>query len=127
MTFPKPTKRKAIKARQDRHEAAVIKAVRAACVERDGYCRVRQSHHYDKILLDLDLLECAGSSQFTHLPPKTRAATRNMAPEERHGTAWTIQACRRHHDMIDGRQRPRIVVRCLTPDGADGPIAVEVA
>ena len=126
MTFLKPEKIRTSKARKDRHAAAVIAKVRAAVVERDGYCRITHQHGLTLLALPRDLTDCGGYSQWTHLPPKTRAKTRKMPPEERHGTAWTIQACRRHHDLLDGRQRPRIVVRCLTPDGADGPIEVRV-
>jgi hypothetical protein len=127
MTFPKPERRKTTKARQDRHEAAVEKQVREAVVERDGHCRISWEHRRTGMtVMDFDLLGCKGDSQFCHLPPKTRAATRKMPPEERHGTAWTLMACKFHHDRLDGRQQPRIVVRCLTPDGADGPITVEI-
>ena len=127
MTFPKPERRKTTKARKDRHEAAVIAKVRADVAERDGRCRIGWPlRPEDQTVAMFDVMGCDGPSQWCHLPPKTRAQTRNMPPEQRHSTAWTIQACQRHHDRIDGRQQPRIVVRCLTPDGADGPIAVEV-
>jgi hypothetical protein len=129
LAFPKSEPRRQTKARKDRHEAAVIKKVRAAVVERDGECRLWRDFisRWQNETVTTYIGFCFGPSQWTHLPPKTRAATRKMAPEQRHGTAWTIMACERHHDLLDGRQQPRIVVRCLTPDGADGPIAVEVA
>ena len=129
MTFPKPERRKTTKARKDRQEAAVKAQVRAACVERDGGCRFTMFHERTGMtrFTAHGLKGCDGSSHWCHLPPKTRAHTRRMPPEERHSTAWTIMACKFHHDRLDGRQQPRIVVRCLTPDGADGPISVEVA
>ena len=126
MTFPKPERRKTTKARKDRQEAAVIAKVRADAVARDDYCRF--SWECQSLGLTIcvdDVGPCDGPSEWCHL--KTRASTRNMPPEQRHGTAWTIQACQRHHNLLDGRQQPRIVVRCLTPDGTDGPISVEVA
>ena len=126
---PKPEKRERTKARKDRAEAAVIRKVRAACFQRDGYCRLYLGMgplvRGDQISPDID--GCRGLSHWCHLPPKTRAATLKMPPEERHGTAWTLMACKCHHDLLDGRQRPRIIVKFLTEAGANGPIAVEVA
>lgn len=123
--LPKPETRKRSKARKDRHEAAVIAKVRAADVERDGYCiflwRIEELGYAGWPL------GCAGPSELAHLPPWTRAHTRGLPPEARHTTAHTAMLCRQHHAQLDGRQHPRIVVRCLTPDGADGPISVEVA
>ena len=128
MILPKPEKRKTTKARKDRQEAAVIAKVRAADVARDDYCRFSwECQSLGLTVLKDDLGPCDGDSHWCHLPPKTRAKTRNMPPEERHGTVWTIMACKFHHDRLDDRQQPRIVVRCLTDAGADGPISVEVA
>jgi len=118
-TFPKPEPRKRTQARKARAEAAVVKAVRAACVLRDGLCRLSDEPWSVTAV-------CRGPSQWTHLPPFTRARTRGLPPERRHSTAWTIMACQRHHDMIDGRRTPTLKVFCLTDKGANGPIQVSV-
>lgn len=123
-TFPKPEPRKRTKARKARTEAVVKHQVRAMCVLRDGYCRLGVIHDITRGHTKIG--ECFGPSQWTHLPPFTRAQTRNMAPEQRHSTAWTIQACEFHHDRIDGRRWPKLIVTPTTDRGADGPIRVEV-
>lgn len=113
VALPKGPTRKTIKTRKKRAERAVISCVRAACVERDGYCRVA-GHG-----------PCAGPSEWVHLPPRTRAQTRGMTPERRHSSAWTLMACRQHHNRIDGRQRPRLTVAPWSNrDGADGPLVI---
>ena len=101
------------KGRRKRAEGKRAKLVRADCVTRDGYCRVRRDikdQHGD----------CEGPSEWCHLGEKTRAKTRRMAPEERHSTEWTIMACKKHHDMIDGRRKPVLKVAMPDPEGADG-------
>lgn len=107
--------RKQVRAKRKRTEAAVIKAVRAACVERDGYCRVWPSRvHSD--------LATAGESEWAHMPSHRRSKTLGMAPEERHSTAWTLMLCARHHDALDGRTLPKLEIEPLTDRGADGPM-----
>ena len=104
---PKGKTRKQLKARKDRHEAAVLKAVRADCVKRDGWCLFG-------LFVDL-ILECKGPSEWAHLPPKTRAQTRGRPPEERHQLAYTAMLCRAHHDRVDGRAYPRLTIETPLP------------
>jgi len=116
--FPQPYgtnfKRKTIKlkrGRKRRSESKRVKSVRPQVVARDGYCRIQK---------DLQLNECEGKSEWAHLPDYTRAKTRKMSPEQRHSTEWTIMACTKHHDQIDGRRKPKILVAMPDPEGADG-------
>ena len=103
----------------------MIAKVRADVFERDGYCKLAAE---DTIWYagDSNIVKCEGPSHLVHIPPHTRAHTRGLPPEQRHNTQICLCGCRKHHDHIDGRQQPRIVVRCLTPDGTDGPIEVRV-
>ncbi len=89
---PKPEPRKRMKARAKRTEAAIIRAVRAACVARDGYCRAS------------DLGGCYGPSEWAHAPWWTRAKTRGMKPELRHTTAGSMMLCQKHHADVDGHR-----------------------
>lgn len=111
---PGPTARRIAKRR--RAEGPVIKAVRAACVERDGYCR----YWKDVFEACCVAVECTGPSEWAHL--ESRARTRNMKPELRHNTATSLMLCKFHHDKLDGRRYPRIRVELLTGHGADGPL-----
>lgn len=102
--------RKQLKAKRDRTEAKVKKAVRAACVERDGYCRFHSSTGK----------YCVGPSEWAHLEDKKRARTMGMAPHERHTTARSMMLCRRaHRDYDAGDLQLRFVDHRL---GADGSI-----
>lgn len=143
LTYSQPLPRKARKpkgimarsrAKRRRAEGPVAKAVRAACVERDAYCRIcdwennpSDTHEGD----DNDDLPYAesehsrGPSEWAHL--ETRARTRNMKPELRHTTAITVMLCQFHHDRLDGRARPRLRIKVLTSRGADGPLHWETA
>lgn len=111
---PGPTARRI--AKRKRAEGPVIKAVRAACVERDGYCR----YWKDVFEACCVAVECTGPSVWAHL--ESRAQTRNMAPARRHNTAITAMLCKFHHDRLDGRAYPRISVTAQTDLGADGPL-----
>lgn len=82
---PKGKTRKQIKAKKDRLEAKVKRAVRAECVERDGHCRLTGT------------TLCDGPSEWAHL--ESRAKTRGMASDRRHSTNNSIMACRKHHQM----------------------------
>lgn len=57
--------------------------------------------------------------EWAHLGDKTRAKTRNMAPEERHGTPWTMCLCRFHHGTLDNNYRLKIQ---MGASGADAPV-----
>lgn len=122
LTYSKPTRRKKpgptarYRAKRRRAEGPVAKVVRAACVERDGYCR----YWKDVFEACFVAVECAGPSEWAHL--ESRARTRNMEPERRHSTATSVMLCKLHHDRLDGRARPRIRVSAQTDRGADGPL-----
>ena len=103
--------RKQTKAKRDRDEAKVKRAVRAACVERDEYCRLYGLYW-----------ACRGVSEWAHMPGHLRSQTRGMAPEQRHQTTWTTMLCARHHDALDGRTLPKLAIKALTDKGADGPL-----
>ena len=120
LSLPKGRTRRQVKARRGRAEAKVEKAVRAACVARDGYCRGR---HPSSVCTDGRLAcEWTGPSEWAHLPIKRRSKTRGQAPEIRHTTADSLMLCKQHHDALDGRTRPRLTIEPLTDRGADGPL-----
>lgn len=105
---PGPTAK--ARAKRRRTEAPVAAKVRAACVERDGYCRF------------MGLTHCAGLSQWAHLEEKKRARTRGMAPEERHTTTHSAMACERHHGLYDAGK----LTIGMTERGADGPVRAQL-
>lgn len=106
--------RKRLKGRKDRVEAKVKRAVRAECVERDGYC----------LVLKLGKPGCKGPSEWAHFAGHRRSQTRGLPPEQRHDTRFSGMLCRKHHrDEEAGRWR--VVYR--TAQYADGPIDWEQA
>lgn len=122
-----------LKARKDRKEAAVKKYVRAQCAERDGDCRIcdwennpgdihEGDEGHDSLPYPDDF--SVNPSEWAHLNEGTRAKTRGMAPERRHTTVRSLMLCRFHHDRLDGRQRPRIVIDPMTEHGADGSLEI---
>ena len=125
------------RAKRARAESPVKKAVRAACVERDGHCRVSLVRLGDAWVLrigdrmtiapDTDVWggRCEGPSEWAHL--EGRARTRNMRPDVRHNTKTSLMLCRKHHDQLDGRARPRLRVDVQTGKGADGPLTWRTA
>ena len=111
IAHPKPEPRARTKRRTARLEAAVVTAVRAACVERDGYCLfLRRIDELGRAGWAGWPPGCSGPSEWAHLPPYTRAATRGMSPERRHSTQHTAMLCRTHHDHVDGRRRPTLTI-----------------
>lgn len=106
--LPKPEPRKRTKARRDRLEAKVKRAVRAACVERDGYC----------LMARLGMAGCAGPSEWAHFSGHRRSQTRGLEPGARHDTRWSGILCRLHHRL---EERGELVIE-YGPDGADGPL-----
>jgi hypothetical protein len=113
LAIPKGPTRKQIKAKRGRTEAQVKRDVRADVFERDWDCRV----------VGMAPAACDGPHEWAHLRPFTRAQTRNMAPEERHQTAYSARMCREHHRMYDAGLFDIVY---LDPErGADGPIQVE--
>jgi hypothetical protein len=113
---PKPELRKRVKGRKDRAETARIAIVRAACVARDGFCRIGR-----KVQPGDGFGACVGVSEWAHLWDKKRCFTRGMTPEERHDTAWTVQLCTRHHE---DEERKRLVLRPLSAARANGELMV---
>jgi len=109
--LPKGRTRKQAKATRDRMEAKVKAAVRAACVERDGYCRMDRHDAAGP---------CDGITEWAHLGEWKRAKTRGLPPEERHHTKGSVMLCRRHHRMYDSGE---IVIE-YGPDGANGPLTL---
>jgi hypothetical protein len=96
-----------------RKEQPLIAKVRAACVERDGYCRMAGL-----------MGPCQGDSCWCHMQGKRRSQTRRMTPKERHSTAWTVMLCARHAEM---EERHTVRTQYLTDRGADGPMLWAVA
>ncbi len=109
--FPKP--RTVNISRQRRTaEAKVIKAVRAKCIERDGYaCRMGNDDFFVKCVWPLEL---------AHLGHWRKCHTKRMKAEERHVTKGCLMLCTKHHRMYDNHEFD------LTygPDGADGPLVI---
>lgn len=119
LKFAKPEPRARQKAREDRAEAKLIKVVRAACVERDGYCRLSWAHH----VLTCPLEPCKGPSEWAHLEGHRRFETMGKPPEERHATTWTAMICQRHHLSYDARD---FNIEQVTERGADGPLRLRI-
>jgi hypothetical protein len=123
LAYPKGRTRKQVKARKDRAEAAVKRAVRAACVKRDGYCRAATIWH-DKFDDPLYWLECQSESQWAHLHTHRRSQTRGQAADKRHTTAGSLCLCRYHHREYDAH---RLIIEPLTKKGCDGPLRFQRA
>lgn len=119
LPFGKPTPRRLEKAREDRHEARVVKRVRARCVERDGSCRLSILRQTPTCQLD----ECDGPSEWAHLEGHRRFETRGKPPEERHTTAGTAMLCQWHHDAYDAHEFDIVPT---TDRGADGPLRLVI-
>lgn len=113
---PKPSgQRRREQAREDRAEAAVKRTVRAACVVRDGRCRMTRVPGYEQIFGP-----CRGRSEWNHL--RRRARTGGQPAEVRHNTATSCMNCERHHDMIDEFLVRVLGIDPLAGKGADGPL-----
>ena len=112
--LPKGKTRKQLKSKRDRLEAKVKRAVRAACVERDGYCLVERADDW--------VSQCKGRSEWAHLSGHRRSQTRGMPPTYRHNTAWTAMLCTRHHRQEE-QGTFRVVYR--TDSYANGPVGWE--
>lgn len=116
---PKPSvSRSQQKGRKARHEAKVKRSVRAACVERDGWCRVRvEFYRYNTYVGSA--IACAGPSEWAHLSGHRRSQTRGQAPEQRHTTKHSLMLCRKHHAM---EERGELKITYLSARGCDGPL-----
>lgn len=120
LPFAKPVRRAAEKARGDREEARVVQRVRAACVERDGYCRLAWATAIATCPID----ECEGPSEWAHLEGHRRFETRGMEPDARHATTWTTMLCKRHHESYDAHDF--YVEPIVDARGADGPLRLKI-
>lgn len=89
---PSAVKARAVK----RTEAAVIKAVRALCVLRDGYCLAARRGYASS---------CGGPSEWAHLGAKRRARTQRQDPMTRHVVNGSAMLCKIHHTEYDGKSR----------------------
>lgn len=121
LAYPKPVTRRTVQARKRRAEAAVIAKVRAACVERDGYCRFHRQAVNDWYVQGGWYKEpgCEGPAEWAHLRGHRRSHTRGQAPGLRHTTTHSLMLCRRHHGM---EERGDMRVKYLTEQGCDGPL-----
>lgn len=114
MRLPKPEKRKTVKRRSKRVEDALAVLVRAACVDRDGCCRLSGE--------DLHKVGyCDGPSEWAHMEGHRRFETRGLPPEKRHSTEWTLMLCRRHHGYYDAHA---FTLECMSTKGANGALVV---
>lgn len=109
--IPKPEPRRREKARKKRAEAAVKAIVRDQVARRDGYCR----------LWGAPMGPCGGPSEWAHLGDKRRSKTVGMDPEERHTTADSFMACRRHHQRYDRKATPFMTIQ-QGAHGANGKL-----
>jgi len=100
------------KAQRARAARAVVRAVRAACVERDGYCRFGLLAMRN----DWNWMHCDGLSEWAHFGPYKRFRTRGQAPARRHITSGSLMLCRYHHAMYDAG----LLLIEAGPDGCDG-------
>jgi hypothetical protein len=120
LAIPKGRTRQQVKGRKQRAERAVKQSVRAACVERDGFCAAgRLSRH----VLGHGTCMCVGWSEWAHLKGHRRSQTRGQASDIRHTTKHSLMLCTRHHAMEEAGVL-RVVY--LSARGCDGPIRFEV-
>jgi hypothetical protein len=117
----KPAKgtRKRQKALGKRQEAKVVKSVRAACVERDGYCLIASRVPFAVRVL---LGACEGPSEWAHAEDKRRCFTRGQAPEVRHTSAGSCMLCHGHHVAYDAHEYDLDTLDAIR--GLDGAFAV---
>jgi hypothetical protein len=108
---PTPEPKKREKARGKRAEQKVEQAVRAACVLRDGDCRLQGSY----------VGYCGGESEWAHMPDKRRSKTRGQEPEVRHTTAGSLMLCSLHHALLDTH---RMTIEAMTEQGADSTLRI---
>lgn len=105
---PKGTPQRIVKARKLRKASAVIRTIRAVCVERDGYCRLSRTSAFG---------ECSGPSEWAHLAGSRRFETRGQAAEARHTAEGSLMLCKCHHVAYDAHG---IELSAITERGARG-------
>ena len=120
---PKPKPRASTKRANRREAAKIVRQVRAACVDRDGHCRVLFGNAVNgDIHQGEDLNYCGLRSEWAHLNEHQRFKTRGQEPEERHCTAGSLMLCEIHHQLLDSHQ---MAITALSDRGADGPLCFE--
>lgn len=122
LAHPKPESRKRVKGRKDRMATAVAKRVRAACVVRDGDCRLLQAEMHingndDFVVNPRPWHHCYSQSEWAHFGEKKRARTRGQAAEVRHTTAGSLILCRDMHQAYDAGD---LKITALTRKGCNG-------
>lgn len=113
---PKPEPRRKSKARKDRKEAAVEKAVRAIVADRDGRCRLESFDPAVRALFGA----CDGPGEWAHI--LKRSQSRGQAPEIRHASTSSLMLCARHHRGKPSHEMHDFEIEYKTDDGADGPL-----
>lgn len=131
---PKPSKtRRQLKARQARQETQIKKLTRAACVVRDGDCRLLQAEFllYECSMGRVDYLaspwhahNCDAPYEWAHFGDKRRSRTRGQAAEIRHTTAGSLMLCKSAHEAYDAG---RLKITALTRHGCDGRLKFALA
>jgi len=117
---PKGRKRVTVQRANRRVAAKIVRQVRAACVERDGHCRLFFGDHlHGDTQVGEGLDYCGVRSEWAHLGEKRRFKTRGMPPEERHTVQDSLMLCDLHHDLYDGRT---LNITALSDRGANGPL-----
>lgn len=110
MFFPKPERRRTTKARADRRERAVVKAVREHVERRDGRCRLARAARLHPEVFGA----CDGPGAWAHHGDKKRFKTRGLPPEERHTVEDSLMLCNgRHHPDYDNY---RVAITPVDPE-----------
>ena len=109
LALQKGQTRKQLKAKAKRAEARQIRAVRAHCEIRDGFCRFDMCVPF----------ECEGVTELAHMHARRRSKTRGMAPEYRHAITHCLCLCSEHHRAYDAKE---LRITALTPKGAEGEL-----
>lgn len=111
----KPETRKRVKGRRRRAEAKAVKAARAACVKRDGFC------------LASKVSACGGKSEWAHAEERRRSRTTGSKnpPEYRHDPAHSGMLCTKHHEQYDGKRLPMLDLDALCSTGWNGPLVAQ--
>jgi hypothetical protein len=104
LPYSKGPSQRQVKSRKTRADAAAIKAVRLLALERDGRCWFA-THRQGS-----EWIHCMGLPELCHLPPRQRAHTRGMDPAYRHDIRYVAICCTHHHNRVDGRAQPRLVI-----------------
>ena len=116
---PKPRLRATEKRANRRVEAKIKRQVRAACVERDHYCRLGSRFWRDDFMVNTWTSDCDGESEWAHFDQYRRFKTRGKPAAERHTVQGSMMLCRKHHTDYDSGE---LAITALSERGADGPL-----